>query len=36
MKKIMEFIAVIEGCGLVDLGFTSPKFAWTNNRGGHV
>lgn len=36
MKKIMESIAVIEGCRLVDLCFTGPKFAWTNNRGGYV
>lgn len=32
MKKSIDFIAVIKGCGLFDLGFTRQKFTWTNNR----
>lgn len=33
MKKCFEFISVIEGCGLVDLGFIGQKFTWYNYRG---
>ncbi|KAK4733763.1 hypothetical protein R3W88_008024 [Solanum pinnatisectum] len=33
MKKSLEFIAVIEACGLIDLGFSGQKFTWTNQRG---
>ncbi|KAK4706446.1 hypothetical protein R3W88_033995 [Solanum pinnatisectum] len=35
MKKSLEFIAVIEACGLIDLGFSGQKFTWTNKRGIH-
>ncbi|KAK4733777.1 hypothetical protein R3W88_008038 [Solanum pinnatisectum] len=33
MKKSLEFIGVIEACGLMDLGFNGPKFTWSNQRG---
>ncbi|KAK6780088.1 hypothetical protein RDI58_022272 [Solanum bulbocastanum] len=33
MKKSLEFIGVIEACGLMDLGFSGPKFTWSNHRG---
>ncbi|KAK4707460.1 hypothetical protein R3W88_033007 [Solanum pinnatisectum] len=33
MKKSLEFIGVIEACGLMDLGFSGPKFTWSNQRG---
>ncbi|XP_049399716.1 uncharacterized protein LOC125863741 [Solanum stenotomum] len=33
MRKSLEFIAVIEACGLIDLGFSGQKFTWSNNRG---
>ena len=29
----MDFIAVIEACGLVDIGFSCNKFTWSNQRG---
>ncbi|XP_049405105.1 uncharacterized protein LOC125868520 [Solanum stenotomum] len=32
MKKIFEFISMIEVCGLVDLGYTGPPFTWCNQR----
>ncbi|XP_015161044.1 uncharacterized protein [Solanum tuberosum] len=35
MEKSLEFIAVIEACGLMDLGFSGQKFTWSNNRGIH-
>ncbi|KAK4707382.1 hypothetical protein R3W88_033071 [Solanum pinnatisectum] len=35
MKKSLEFIAVTEACGLIDLGFSGQKFTWSNNRGLH-
>ncbi|KAG5599221.1 hypothetical protein H5410_030591 [Solanum commersonii] len=35
MKKSLEFIDVIEACGLMDLGFSGQKFTWSNNRGIH-
>ncbi|KAK4733751.1 hypothetical protein R3W88_008012 [Solanum pinnatisectum] len=35
MRKSMEFIAVTEACGLMDLGFSGQKFTWSNNRGLH-
>ncbi|KAH0684447.1 hypothetical protein KY289_022199 [Solanum tuberosum] len=36
MRKSLEFIAVIEACGLLDLGFSGQKFTWSNKRGiGH-
>ncbi|KAG5604805.1 hypothetical protein H5410_026297 [Solanum commersonii] len=33
MRKSLEFIGVIEACGLMDLGFNGPKFTWSNQRG---
>ncbi|WMV30203.1 hypothetical protein MTR67_023588 [Solanum verrucosum] len=33
MKKSIEFIGVIEACGLMDLGFNGPRFTWSNQRG---
>nr|XP_019067280.1 uncharacterized protein LOC109119268 [Solanum lycopersicum] len=33
MRKSMDFIAVIEACGLVDIGFSGHKFTWSNKRG---
>jgi len=33
MRKSLEFISVIEACGLMDLGFNGPKFTWSNLRG---
>ncbi|XP_015159877.1 uncharacterized protein [Solanum tuberosum] len=35
MRKSLEFIALIEACGLMDLGFSGQKFTWSNNRGIH-
>ena len=29
----MDFIAVIDACGLVDIGFSGQKFTWSNKRG---
>ncbi|KAG5631316.1 hypothetical protein H5410_003033, partial [Solanum commersonii] len=33
MRKSLEFIGVIEACGLMDLRFNGPKFTWSNQRG---
>ncbi|KAH0725048.1 hypothetical protein KY284_000913 [Solanum tuberosum] len=33
MRKSLEFIGVIEACGLMLLGFNGPKFTWSNQRG---
>ncbi|XP_069154435.1 uncharacterized protein [Solanum lycopersicum] len=33
MKKSMDFIAVIEACGLIDIGFSGHRFTWSNKRG---
>ncbi|XP_049348952.1 uncharacterized protein LOC125813502 [Solanum verrucosum] len=35
IRKSLEFIAVIEACGVVDLGFSGQKFTWSNKRGIH-
>ena len=35
MRKSMDFIAVIEACGLVDIGFSGHKFTKSNKRGIH-
>ncbi|KAH0667664.1 hypothetical protein KY285_028870 [Solanum tuberosum] len=35
MRKSLQFIAVIEACGLMDLGFSGQKFTWSNKRGIH-
>ncbi|XP_069152841.1 uncharacterized protein [Solanum lycopersicum] len=32
MRKSMDFIAVIEACGLVGIGFSGHKFTWSNKR----
>ncbi|XP_019262748.1 PREDICTED: uncharacterized protein LOC109240551 [Nicotiana attenuata] len=33
MSKSIEFLSMIEDCGLVDLGFYRPKYTWSNGRG---
>ena len=33
MKKSMDFIATIEACGLMDIGFSGHKYTWSNKRG---
>ncbi|XP_010314574.1 uncharacterized protein [Solanum lycopersicum] len=33
MRKSMNFIIVIEACGLVDIGFNGHKFTWSIKRG---
>ncbi|KAK4707018.1 hypothetical protein R3W88_033432 [Solanum pinnatisectum] len=33
MRKSMDFIGIIEACGLMDLGFNGPRFTWSNQRG---
>ncbi|WMV13667.1 hypothetical protein MTR67_007052 [Solanum verrucosum] len=33
MRKSIEFIGIIEACGLMDVGFNGPKFTWSNQRG---
>ncbi|KAG5580317.1 hypothetical protein H5410_050944 [Solanum commersonii] len=33
MRKSLEFIAIIEACGLMDLGFSGQKFTWSNKKG---
>ncbi|XP_049399717.1 uncharacterized protein LOC125863742 [Solanum stenotomum] len=33
MRKSLDFIGVIEACGLMDLGFNGPRFTWSNQRG---
>lgn len=33
IRKIFEFMGVIEACGLIDLGFYGSKFTWSNLRG---
>ncbi|KAK6793719.1 hypothetical protein RDI58_007172 [Solanum bulbocastanum] len=33
MRKSIDFIGVIEACGLIDLAFNVPKFTWSNQRG---
>ncbi|XP_049365117.1 uncharacterized protein LOC125829910 [Solanum verrucosum] len=35
MRKSLDFIAVIETCGLIDLGFNGQRFTWSNKRGTH-
>ena len=32
MRISMDFIALIEACGLVDIGFSGHKFTWSNKR----
>lgn len=33
MRNILDFIAVIEACGLMDIGFSRLKFTWSNKKG---
>ncbi|XP_027768863.1 uncharacterized protein LOC114074907 [Solanum pennellii] len=33
MTKSMDFIAVVEACGLLNIGFSGYKFTWSNKRG---
>ncbi|KAG5585870.1 hypothetical protein H5410_046304 [Solanum commersonii] len=35
MRKSLEFIVVIEACGLLDLGFSGQKYTWSNKRCIH-
>ncbi|XP_055835119.1 uncharacterized protein LOC129903596 [Solanum dulcamara] len=32
MKKSLEFISIIEACGLQDLGFCGQRYTWSNQR----
>ena len=29
----MDFVAIIEACGLLDIDFRGQKFTWSNKRG---
>ncbi|XP_055826362.1 uncharacterized protein LOC129894731 [Solanum dulcamara] len=33
MRKSLEFISIIQACGLQDLGFSGQKYTWSNQRG---
>ena len=33
IRKSMDFIAVIEACGFLDIGFSGKKFTLSNKRG---
>ncbi|XP_070036672.1 uncharacterized protein [Nicotiana tomentosiformis] len=33
MKKSIDFLSMIEDCGLVDLAFYGPRYTWSNGRG---
>ena len=35
-RQMQLFRDVLDECGFVDLGFTGPKFTWTNNRPGDM
>ena len=35
IRKSLEFINLIEGYGLIDLGFSGKKYTWCNNWGIH-
>lgn len=30
--KSLDFISTMKSCGLMDIGFTSPRYTWCNNR----
>jgi hypothetical protein len=30
--QMQQFRDVVDACGFMDLGFTGPRFTWTNNR----
>lgn len=34
MRKCAKFARWIDDCGLIDLGFTGPKFTWWKEVGG--
>ena len=34
--QVQAFKDVLDVCGFVDLGFTSPEFTWQGNRHGHM
>ncbi|KAK4707383.1 hypothetical protein R3W88_033072 [Solanum pinnatisectum] len=36
MNKSIEFISVIEACGLIDLGYTGIPFTWCNQRAAQA
>ncbi|KAK4733755.1 hypothetical protein R3W88_008016 [Solanum pinnatisectum] len=36
MNKSLEFISVIEACGLIDLGYTGLPFTWCNQRAAQA
>ncbi|XP_060202876.1 uncharacterized protein LOC132631305 [Lycium barbarum] len=31
-SKSLDFISIMEACGLMNIGFTGPRFTWCNNR----
>ncbi|OIT01093.1 hypothetical protein A4A49_19935 [Nicotiana attenuata] len=33
MSKSLDFLSMMEECGLVDLGYYGPKYTWSNGRG---
>ncbi|XP_070004598.1 uncharacterized protein [Nicotiana sylvestris] len=33
MKKSIEFLSMVDECGLVDLGFNGQRYTWSNRRG---
>ncbi|XP_019224556.1 PREDICTED: uncharacterized protein LOC109206213 [Nicotiana attenuata] len=36
MKRSIDFLGMIEDCGLVDLGFYGPRYTWSNVRGPYL
>ncbi|KAK4707378.1 hypothetical protein R3W88_033067 [Solanum pinnatisectum] len=36
MNKSLEFISVIEACGLINLGYTGLPYTWCNQRNAHA
>lgn len=32
INKSLEFIGIIEACGLMDLGYNGPNYTWCNHR----
>ncbi|KAK4731257.1 hypothetical protein R3W88_024245 [Solanum pinnatisectum] len=36
MNKSMDFISVIEACGLIDMGYSGQHFTWCNQRAEHA
>ncbi|OIT20579.1 hypothetical protein A4A49_56079, partial [Nicotiana attenuata] len=33
IHKSIDFLSMIEDCGLIDMGFYGPKYTWSNGRG---